>query len=71
MSSPGTRITEFVLASLENETVPRRIAVLSDLAEIAASSSDRKTLHAMIAALQEIERQHRQLVLDFKRRACG
>lgn len=64
-------LTEFVLERMELEPIAKRIELLRSLAifNVSGSPKEREELHALADELEQIERKHRQLVLDFKRRA--
>lgn len=71
MPKPSAIITDFVLSRLEGETVKKRIKILTALSALTPSKTDRAEIQANVAGLRAIETRHRQLVLDFKRRAEG
>ena len=64
-------ITGFVLDRMEAEPIAKRIELLRSLAIIDtnAAPKEREHFHAMADELEIIQRKHRQLVLDFQRRA--
>lgn len=64
-------ITGFVLDRMEAEPIAKRIELLRSLAilDTNAAPKEREHFHALADELEQIERKHRQLVLDFKRRA--
>lgn len=63
-------LTEFVLARMEHEPIAKRIELLRSLAiYMHATPSQCAEFHAMADELEQIEQKHRQMVLDFKRRA--
>ena len=71
MSTAASNVlTEFVLDRMEHEPIGKRIELLRSLAIYThATPSQRAEFHALADELEQIERKHRQLVLDFKRRA--
>ncbi len=71
MSDPASRIAAFVMERLEGSTLAQRIQMLDDLAALAATNQDRRTLQSLVEELKGIERKHRQLVLDFHRRSAA
>ncbi len=68
---PLATITEFVLAKLDGEPIKRRIEIKRALAAVMPTAKQAKELDAMADELEQIEARHRQLVLDFQRRAEG
>lgn len=64
-------ISAFVMDKLDGEPIARRIQLKRALAEIVPTPKQRAALLKMADDLEAIERRHRQLVLDFQRRAEG
>lgn len=62
---------DFVLARLDAEPLKKRAELYRALAELAATPAERKTLRTLAAECELIEKQHEQLLLDFRRRADG
>lgn len=60
---------EFVLAKLDSEPVGARCKLMRSLSLIIGDEMVSNQLNALADELEQIERKHRQLVLDFKRRA--
>lgn len=71
MHKPSSVITAFVLDRLADETVAVRAGLYRALAAISANQSERKSFTALADECDKITRAHRQLTLDFKRRAEG
>lgn len=68
MPKPTTVITDFVLEKLSHEPVQRRIIITRALAEVSANAQERANLQSLANLLEDVERNHQQLVLDFKKR---
>lgn len=74
MSSAARNVvTGFVLDRMEHESIAKRIELLRSLAIIdtTASPKEREHFHALADELEQFELNHRQMVLNFKRRAQG
>lgn len=69
--NPATVVVEFVLERLSDEPIQRRITLTRALSQLAPTADLQSALHSMTAELEKIERQHQQMLLDFKRRAKG
>jgi hypothetical protein len=63
---PQTVITDYVLAHMAEEPVPRRIELTLALAEIAPTREERAALTAHADELREIEAHHRQILHTFR-----
>jgi hypothetical protein len=70
MSSPGTRITNYVLAKLEAEPVAKCVEIYRDLADLAATADDRARFEQLAKDCAAVANARDQLVFDFKRRAA-
>lgn len=68
MSSPGTRVIEYVLSKLDAEPVAKRAELYRALAAIAPTTTDRRRFDMLAADCEAVDAAHEQLVLDFKRR---
>jgi hypothetical protein len=66
---PTSILFDFVLEKAADETAARRVRLYRALASVIGNESDAVTLVTLADDLEAIERKHRQLVLDFKRRA--
>lgn len=64
-------LVEFVLEKIEGEPMARRIGLLHGLGCMTAGHQISMTFHTMADELEQIEEKHRQLVLDFKRKAAA
>ena len=60
---------DFVLEKAAEETASRRVQLYRALASVIGHEKEAITLITLADDLEAIERKHRQLVLDFKRRA--
>jgi hypothetical protein len=69
--NPSTVISEFVLAKLPQEPVHRRIEITRALAAISGCTKQRADLLSVANLLEDVERNHHQLWLEFKRRHEG
>lgn len=69
MTDSATRVTAFVLDRLSSEPVATRVTILRDLANISPLPDEAKRIRTLADELEDAERRHRQLVLDFKRAA--
>lgn len=67
MPKPATVLTEFVLEQLPTQPSARRIQLTRALAEI-STGKERNNLLMVAALLEDVEANHRQFVMDFKRR---
>ena len=68
MSNAASRVSEFVLDQLEHQPVAKRVEIYRDLAQLAANPKEAARFMQLATDLDAIDRSHRQLVLDFKRR---
>jgi hypothetical protein len=66
--NPTAIITEFVLEKLPLEPIARRVQVTRALAEVSGNLKERNNLLSLANLLEDVERNHLQLALDFKRR---
>ncbi len=64
-------LTDFVLEQIEAQPLPRRIELLHALGAETQHAGLKAACHAEADALEQIEARHRQLRLDFQRRAEG
>lgn len=67
--SPSTLIADYVLEQIEHEPISKRIELTLALAAQSPTNAEKHALLVIVHDLRAIERKHRQLVLDFKRRA--
>ena len=70
-SNPSLLIYEFVLERVSDEPLERRAQIYRALATVIGREDLAAQLIAHANSLDEIERRHAQLVLDFKRGAKG
>ncbi len=66
MHNPATIIKGYVLEQLSGEPIQKRILLTRALAEFSASNEERLALEKMAKGLELIERQHKQLLLNFR-----
>jgi hypothetical protein len=71
MSRTARLLQEFILEKIEGESLGRRIVLKRALAHETTDKTLALRLNALADDLEQIEARHRQLVLDFKRRAEG
>ncbi len=69
MSSPTLELYAFVIDRLDAEPLAKRARLKRALAGIVGDVKLARELERMASDLEVIDRAHRQLVLDFKRRA--
>lgn len=69
MPKPATILAEFVLEKLPQEPAARRVELTRALAAV-SSPRERADLLMIAALLEDVEKNHRQLVLNFKRRSA-
>lgn len=70
--SPEATLRElhaFVIEKAQSEALSQRARLLRGLARISGSHGDAKRLIVLAEQCEELEANHRQLVLDFKRAA--
>lgn len=68
--SAASRIAEFVIDKASGEPLSRRIQIYRDMASLVVDDASVKELSALADVLEDIERRHGQLVLDFRRRGA-
>lgn len=71
MDSPAKIICEFATAHLHEVSIEQRIKLTRALASLAPTNKQSRALARMADELEEIERRHQQLLLNFRRRAEG
>ena len=71
MSNAADRLISALLDFSEKESAARRISIYRDAAEVLVSEKHAQQLRCLACDLEEIDLRHRQLLLDFKRRAEG
>jgi hypothetical protein len=69
--NPTAILSEFVLEQLPEVPIRRRVLITRALAEVTANAKERADLLSVANLLEDVERNHRQLVLNFKRRNEG
>ncbi|MBM3851601.1 MAG: hypothetical protein FJ399_00435 [Verrucomicrobia bacterium] len=65
----ATRIAEFVIEKAADEPMMTRAQLYRDLASLVVDENTARALIALSVELEQIERRHEQLVLDFKKAA--
>ena len=71
MPNDAQILAEFVLEKLPQEPLIRRVAITRALAGVTANGRIRADLLSMANMLEDIEHDHRQLVLKFKQRQAS
>ncbi len=71
MNVPEQLLTDFVLEQIETQPVPRRIELLRALAHETKWPALKTACNAEADVLEQAQVMHRQLRLDFQRRAEG
>ena len=69
LEAPAQLLCGFVLEKSAEVAAPQRARLYRALAAVIGNPDETAKLNTLAAALEAIDEQHRQLVLDFKRRA--
>ncbi len=64
MKTAALTVYAFTLAKLEDSPLSERIELYTALAELAPTPAERRRLAALASELTDIERRHRQLLID-------
>ena len=71
MRNPVTILDEYVMCNAEREPMAVRAKLYRALAEVVTNTNRSSELRKLAIDLDDIERRHAQLVLDFKRGTQG
>lgn len=70
-NNPANELFEFVLEKLADAPVGKRVRLYRAIAMHSGDPAEAKRLNLLAADLEELERKHAQLLLDFQNRLDG